>query len=128
MAQLVGGRPYSRGARTIPAPTPNERPTAGRRSLPRLLVVVSLVAFASVALVATPARAAQHPEYQLTLGNSLSTGTGASAGATQYPDLIVGHEEANFPGLELENLACGGSATSTMLFAWARAPSRTPRR
>ncbi len=107
---------------TIPAPTPNERPTAGRRSLPRLLVVVSLVAFASVALVATPARAAQHPEYQLTLGNSLSTGTGASAGATQYPDLIVGHEEANFPGLELENLACGGSATSTMLFAWGACP------
>jgi len=101
------------------------QPAAGRCPAPRRRV---LVAFASVALVATPARAAQHPEYQLTLGNSLSTGTGASAGATQYPDLIVGHEEANFPGLELENLACGGSATSTMLFAWARAPSRTPRR
>ncbi len=69
---------------------------------------------------ATPARSAgPHVPvptvYQLSLGDSLAAGTGASVAADRYVNLVAAHEQANYPGLVLENLACGGATTTTMI-------------
>ena len=53
--------------------------------------------------------------YQVSLGDSLAAGTGASTDATRYVNQIEAHEAAEFPGLTLWNLACGGATTSSMI-------------
>ncbi len=53
--------------------------------------------------------------YQLSLGDSLAAGTGASVPANDYVNLVAAHEAATFAGLTVDNLACGGATTTTML-------------
>jgi lysophospholipase L1-like esterase len=55
------------------------------------------------------------PIYQLSLGDSLAAGVGASTPANDYVNLLAAHEQASMPGLQVENLSCGGATTSTML-------------
>jgi len=55
--------------------------------------------------------------YQLSLGDSLANGTGASTPANQYVNLIAAHEAGHFPGLQVENLSCGGATTNSMIDA-----------
>jgi lysophospholipase L1-like esterase len=52
--------------------------------------------------------------YYLALGDSLSTGGGATAGAS-YVDDIYAAEKSRLPGLELENLGCAGDSTTRMI-------------
>jgi lysophospholipase L1-like esterase len=53
--------------------------------------------------------------FQLSLGDSLAAGTGASTPALDYVNLIASHESAAIPGLTVENESCGGATTTTML-------------
>ena len=48
------------------------------------------------------------------MGDSLGAGTGAS-GANAYVNRIYAHESARIPGLQLENLSCGGATTGSVL-------------
>ncbi|HUY65398.1 MAG TPA: GDSL-type esterase/lipase family protein [Acidimicrobiales bacterium] len=76
----------------------------------------SLVALSPTGGAATPTRTSAL-SYQLSLGDSLAAGTGASVPANNYVNLIAAHEAAHFPGLQVENLACGGATTNSMIDA-----------
>jgi len=69
----------------------------------------------AVTPTAGPRSSAPPPSYQLSLGDSLTAGWGASAPALDYANQLVGRESVLFPGLRLENLACPGETTTTML-------------
>jgi lysophospholipase L1-like esterase len=68
-----------------------------------------------------PAGAASTPaigpatSYQLSLGDSLAAGTGASTPANDYVNLVGAAEAASIPGLTVENLACPGATTTTLI-------------
>ena len=66
-----------------------------------------------------PAPLAPNPStvFQLSLGDSLAAGTGASVPANDYVNLLAAHEASHIPGLQVENLACGGATTKSMLDA-----------
>ncbi len=55
--------------------------------------------------------------YQLSLGDSLAAGVGASTPAHQYVNLVGAHEAAGISNLQVENLACGGATTNSMIDA-----------
>jgi len=63
----------------------------------------------------TSATGTPGPTYQLSLGDSLAAGVGASTPANDYVNLVEAHEQASMPGLQVENLSCGGATTDTML-------------
>jgi len=81
-----------------------------------LALVVMALATAGWAGVATSATAAATPAttYYLALGDSLSTGGGATAGASYVDDLYAA-EQKRVPGLVLENLGCAGDSTTRMI-------------
>ena len=90
-----------------PTDTPSGR--RGRRRLAHPLGVLAgavglglTLAPVAVPLTAVPAGAAPHgpaTTYQLSLGDSLAAGTGASVPAKNYVNLIAAHETAALPGL-----------------------------
>ena len=104
-----GPGPRSRRART----------TARGRTIRRSLAVALLVLSVSWAGLGTdrPASAVTVPAatYQLSLGDSLTAGWGASTPAVGYANQLVSLESAQFPGLQIENLACPAETTTTML-------------
>ena len=53
-------------------------------------------------------------EYYLAMGASLVTGTGSTGGADYVNDLLA-YAQPLIPGLQLNNLGCGGETTTTML-------------
>ncbi len=53
-------------------------------------------------------------EYYLALGDSLSTGVGATPGRT-YVDDIYADESVRIPNLQLANLGCAGDTTTRMI-------------
>jgi lysophospholipase L1-like esterase len=53
--------------------------------------------------------------YQLSLGDSLAAGVGASTDALGYPDQIAAAESSSIPDLQVKNLACAGATTGSML-------------
>ena len=57
--------------------------------------------------------------YYISMGDSLATGGGASAGHG-YVDQIFGYEATRVPGLVAVKLGCGG-ATTGLAWSWARA-------
>jgi lysophospholipase L1-like esterase len=65
----------------------------------------------------TPATEPPDATYQLSLGDSLAAGVGASTPANQYVNLVGAHEAGNITGLQVENLACGGATTNSMIDA-----------
>lgn len=52
--------------------------------------------------------------YYLALGGSLVTGSGATPGQGYVKD-VYANEKAIIPGLQLENLGCGGDSTTRMI-------------
>jgi hypothetical protein len=52
--------------------------------------------------------------YYLALGDSLSTGGGATAGHS-YVDDVYAAEKSTIPGLQLANLGCAGDSTTEMI-------------
>jgi lysophospholipase L1-like esterase len=55
------------------------------------------------------------PSYQLSLGDSLAAGTGASTSANNYVNRVAAHEAAAFPGLTAVDDGCGGATTTSMI-------------
>ena len=96
------------------------------RNIPLVIAGVTVaavvaVAVAALALVAPAlARGAGRDSspsggrYYLALGDSLSTGGGASGGHG-YVNLIFNWAHASVPALQLENLGCGGDSTTRMI-------------
>jgi lysophospholipase L1-like esterase len=80
-----------------------------------LVMVAGSLALAAPAASATTAPKLPPTMYQLSLGDSLAAGTGASTPALDYVNLIAAHESASIPGLTVENESCGGATTTTML-------------
>jgi lysophospholipase L1-like esterase len=79
-----------------------------------------VLAVSGLALASPPAGAATAPQltapmFQLSLGDSLAAGVGASVPANDYVNLVAAHESTTIPGLTVENESCGGATTTTML-------------
>ena len=75
-----------------------------------------MVGTVSLAESPTSARAATTPvEYDVAMGDSLAAGTGASTTANDYVSLVYQHELTRHPGLQLENLGCGGATTTSVI-------------
>jgi lysophospholipase L1-like esterase len=102
------------------------RPGAGRGpARPAALVGAAALALSALALSGLPAQAATTsasasgrvtaPAYQLTLGDSLAAGYAATSPAADYASLVAAHEASHIPGLQLENLACSGATTNSMI-------------
>jgi len=82
------------------------------------VAMATVVGSLSIAGVGGPVRAAaaaSQPEYQLSLGDSLAVGWGASDPADGYPNLIRAQETTTFPALTVENLSCPAETTTTLL-------------
>jgi lysophospholipase L1-like esterase len=77
------------------------------------------LALSGLALAALPAGASTAPRatpmFQLSLGDSLAAGVGASVPANDYVNLVAAHEAPSIPGLTVENESCSGATTTTML-------------
>ena len=92
----------------------------GRRTS---LVLAMLGLLASVGVGVTslagssiPAQATTSPvQYYVAMGDSLAAGTGASTTANDYVSLVYQHELARHPGLQLENLGCGGATSASVV-------------
>ncbi|MGH9079478.1 MAG: GDSL-type esterase/lipase family protein [Acidimicrobiales bacterium] len=82
------------------------------------MVAVAAVTTATVLLAPTgnAVAGADQPQtqYYIALGASLVTGTGSTGGADYVNDLLA-YAQPLVPGLQVENLGCGGETTSTML-------------
>jgi len=93
------------------------RPTVARTSRVLAALMIGALGVLAVGLLRpTGAAAAQSkPLYDLALGDSLAAGTGASTTATRYVNVLYQHELARFPTLQLDNIACGGATTTSMI-------------
>jgi lysophospholipase L1-like esterase len=80
----------------------------------RSLAVALLGAVLGFVIVPAPATAAPSPTYYVALGDSLSTGGGATAGQG-YVDQVFAFAQQSIPGLVLKNLGCGGDDTTRMI-------------
>jgi len=86
-------------------------------------VGTTALAFTTLAVSTAPAQAATTPAhvatpapaYQLTLGDSLAAGYAATTPSADYASLVAAHEALAIPGLKLENLACSGATTNSMI-------------
>ena len=83
-----------------------------------MLGLLATVAVGTTSLAESPtaAQAATTPvQYYVAMGDSLAAGTGASTTADDYVSLVYQHELARHPGLQLENLGCGGATTASVV-------------
>jgi lysophospholipase L1-like esterase len=78
------------------------------------LAVLFLAAAAPTGVAAGTTPATPPTTYYLALGDSLSTGGGATQG-NGYVNDVYAHEEPIIPGLQLENLGCAGDSTTKMI-------------
>jgi lysophospholipase L1-like esterase len=83
-------------------------------SLGAMLLVALVATGAMAGLPASPSAATSSGPYYLALGDSLSTGGGATPG-NGYVEDIYAQARARIPGLQLENLGCGGDSTTRMI-------------
>ena len=85
-------------------------------SLVAFAVTISSLALAGgIAASATPAAASTPAVYDVALGDSLAAGTGASVPANDYVNLIYQHESGRITDLQVQNLACPGATTASMI-------------
>ncbi len=77
-----------------------------------LLVGLGALGPATGAAAATPRTP---PSYQLSLGDSLTAGWGASTNAKDFANLIGDTQSARFAGLRVKSLACPGATTTSLL-------------
>jgi lysophospholipase L1-like esterase len=105
------------GRRSAPS---SLRGIVGRRAS-LVLAMLGLLGTATVGLTSlaespTAAQTATTPvQYYVAMGDSLAAGTGASTTADDYVSLVYQHELARHPGLQLENLGCGGATTASVI-------------
>ncbi|MHB1518519.1 MAG: putative Ig domain-containing protein [Acidimicrobiales bacterium] len=80
-----------------------------------LAAMTLLTGAAATSLTPAGASAVAPPaEYYVAMGASLVTGTGSTGGADYVNDLYH-YAQPLVPGLQLENLGCGGETTTTMI-------------
>ncbi len=94
------------------------RPNRARAARVLAALVIGVIGILTVGLVrptGAAAAAQSKPLYDLALGDSLAAGTGASTTATRYVNVLYQHELARFPTLQLDNIACGGATTTSMI-------------
>jgi len=77
-------------------------------------LVVALAMFGLSSLAVGAGASSPPTTYYVALGDSLSTGGGATPGHS-YVDDVYTHEESIIPGLQLENLGCAGDSTTRMI-------------
>ena len=83
-----------------------------------MALVLLIAGTATVGAAGRPTAAAAataKPLYYLALGDSLAAGTGASTTNNRYVNVLYQHELSRFPTLQLENIACGGATTTSMI-------------
>lgn len=71
----------------------------------------------AVTLIEAGPAAARTPQpvYDLAMGDSMAAGTGASSQAMSYVNVLFQHEAARIPNLQLDNIACGGATTGSVI-------------
>ena len=79
-----------------------------------LAAVLAALAIAAPAIAAGGGGASGSGLYYVALGDSLSTGGGAGPGQG-YVDRIFDWARGSVPGLQLEDLGCGGDSTTRMI-------------
>jgi lysophospholipase L1-like esterase len=83
------------------------------------MMVATTLAAPSPAGADPTARAAQSKtppvEYYVAMGDSMAAGVGATEPADDYVNLVYQHELAQYPGLQLVNLACSGATTGSVV-------------
>jgi lysophospholipase L1-like esterase len=79
-----------------------------------VLLVLALALIGPLGAGASAGAASPPTTYYLALGDSLSTGGGATPGAS-YVDDIYAAEKSRIPGLQLVNLGCAGDSTTRMI-------------
>lgn len=62
-----------------------------------------------------PSATSAGPWYTVAMGGSTAYGTGASSPAARYVNLVADAESARFPGLTVEDVACGGDTVSQII-------------
>src|SRR5262249_6465569 len=84
-----------------------------RRMIKRLALLAAVLTLATLGIA--PAQATTSaPTYYLALGDSLASGGGVPAGHSYVND-IYAREAPAIPGLQLENVSCGGDSTTRMI-------------
>ena len=78
------------------------------------LIILALAMVGPAEAAAGAATAVPPTTYYLALGDSLSTGGGATSGHS-YVDDVYAAEKSIIPGLQLENLGCAGDSTTRMI-------------
>ena len=78
------------------------------------LLVVALTMFGLSGFAADAGASSPPTTYYVALGDSLSTGGGATPGHS-YVDNVYAHEESIIPGLQVKNLGCAGDSTTRMI-------------
>jgi lysophospholipase L1-like esterase len=78
------------------------------------LLVSALATFGLSAFAASAGASSPPTTYYVALGDSLSTGGGATSGHS-YVDDLYAHEASLIPGLQLKNLGCAGDSTTRMI-------------
>ncbi|HEY7440261.1 MAG TPA: GDSL-type esterase/lipase family protein [Acidimicrobiia bacterium] len=87
----------------------------GKPSVLALCAAALALALAAMTMGTAPARAATPaPTYYLALGDSLASGGGTPKGHA-YVDDVYAREAQGIPGLQFENLSCGGDSTTRMI-------------
>ncbi len=82
--------------------------------VPPLSVLVAAIALQWGTGAGTAQAQSAAPRYYLAMGASLVTGAGSTGGADYVNDLAA-YAQPLIPGLQVENLGCGGETTTTML-------------
>ena len=88
------------------------RPTVA--SIGSILLVMALSLLGPYGFVARAGGVSPPTTYYLALGDSLSSGGGATAGHS-YVDDVYAAEKVKIPGLQLANLGCAGDSTTEMI-------------
>ncbi len=80
------------------------------------MVTMATVGLSLAAVDPAPAAATTPPvKYYVAMGDSMAAGTGASTPANDYVNLVYQHELAQYPGLQVVNLACGGATVQSVI-------------
>jgi lysophospholipase L1-like esterase len=87
-----------------------------RNGFSAVLGVLGVLAFGSSAVTSCYPGSSNPPptRYYVSMGDSLSTGTGVSAGQG-YVDRVFVHESMRLPGLVAQRFGCAGATTTSMV-------------
>jgi len=97
------------------------RSSAVRRGSPAslaalLLPIITVIATGAPSASANVGQASKtKPMYYLAMGDSMAAGVGASQPSNDYVNLIYEHELSQYPTLQVDNIACSGATTGSVI-------------